>query len=483
MKILNKIFLILLLISCVLLSGCNGNAKYEDACPFNEGLAAVKLRDLWGFIDTEENLVITPYYDEAYAFYNNIALVKKDGLWGAIDKKNNVIIPFKYEEANLASDTLISVKKKNKYGCIDLKNNIVVDFISDSPISLYKYNNKNIATITKDNLHGFIDLDTNLKVEPKYSSVMPIFNNNSMVYLESNGKFGFVNLDSKTIIEPKYPCHLNFNDDMSPVYIDGKLGYINTEDELVIDPIYENADPFYNGLAVVRLNGKAGCIDKSGNVIVPFIYDYINSFFENNISIVSLNNKVALINNKGELLFEPKFQHIDLNSENDMFAASYEDDDGNYKKVFINKQGEIILSTDYTEIYPFFNGFASIYKSSKCGILASNGMEIVPPIYDEVRPIDSLGNSFQVCLGGKWGFIDKNQKEILKCEYDTIDSYPENMFIVTKDNKYGLFNKSSNKFTDTIYDEIKFSYEDNAPIAVKLDNQWFYIDKNGNKLK
>jgi len=177
-------------------------------------------------------------------------------------------------------------------------------------------------------------------------------------------------------------------------------------------------------------------------------YDYINSFWENDILVASLDNKVALMNAKGELLFEPKFEHIDLGSEDDMFATSYVNEDG-FKNVFINKHGEIILSTDYTEIYPFYNSFSTIYKSGKYGILAYNGIELVPPIYDEFYNIDSLRNIFQVCLNGKWG----------------------------------LYNKSSNKFTDIIYDEITPSLGDQSPICVRLYNQWFYIDEDGNKLK
>lgn len=480
MKILNKILLIVLFITCVVLCGCNNNSKYEEAYSFTDDLAAVKLRGLWGFIDTEENLVITPTYEEAHSFYNNIAPVKKDGFWGAIDKKNNVIIPFDYEEATIVSDTLISVKKNSKYGCIDFKNNIVVDFVSETPISLYNCGEENIAIITENNYQGFIALNTNLKVEPKYTAIMP---NNSIVHLESNGKFGFVNLESKTIVEPKYSYYLSFNDDLTPVDIDGKFGYINTKDKMIIKPIYDGADSFINGLATVYLDGKTGCIDKNGDVVIPFKYDYINSFWESDVLLASLDNKVALMNTKGELLFEPKFEYIELGSGDDMFAASYVDEDGNRKNVFINKQGEIILTTDYTEIYPFYDGFATIYKSSKCGILASNGIEVVPPIYDEVYNIDSSRNIFQVCLNGKWGLIDKTQKEILKCEYNIIDPYTENIFLVSKDNKWGLYNKSSNKFTDIIYDEITPSFGDIAPISVKLDNQWFYIDEDGNKLK
>ena len=484
MKILNKFFLILLLISCIFLEGCNNTTKYEDASTFNEGLAAVKLRSLYGFIDTEKNLVITPTYEEAYPFSDGMALVKKNGLWGAIDKKNNVVIPFNYEEATIISDNLLSVKQNNNYGCVDFKGNIIIDFISQNPILIYNHNNKNIAIITENNYQGFIDLDTNFKVEPKYTGIMPFYDNNShIISLECNRKFGFVNLDTKTIVEPKYSNSLSFNGELSPVSIDGKFGYINIKDEIVIEPIYNSANPFYNGLANVSLNGKTGCIDKTGKIVIPIIYDYITPFYQNYVTTASIDGKVSLINTKGQLLFEPKFQNIDFNSENDMFPASYVDEDINIKYVFINKKGEIVLNTDYTGISSFHNGLATVSNLGKYGIIASNGMEIVPPIYDEVYGLDEQGDTFQVCLKSKWGIVDKTQKEILKCEYDIIETYNNNIYKISKDGKWGLFNKSSNKSTDIIYDDMKLSYEDNSPIAVELDDHWFYINEDGNKIK
>ncbi|HAK44260.1 MAG TPA: hypothetical protein DCM59_18170 [Clostridium sp.] len=64
-----------------------------------------------------------------------------------------------------------------------------------------------------------------------------------------------------------------------------------------------------------------------------------------------------------------------------------------------------------------------------------------------------------------------------------IETYNNNIYKISKDGKWGLFNKASNKLTDIIYDDIRCSYENNAPIAVKLDDHWFYINEDGNKIK
>ena len=42
--------------------------KYEDARSFSNGLAAVKVNGLWGYIDTEGNMVIEPQFFDARDF-------------------------------------------------------------------------------------------------------------------------------------------------------------------------------------------------------------------------------------------------------------------------------------------------------------------------------------------------------------------------------------------------------------------------------
>ncbi len=236
MKVLKKIFLVVTLLVCIiLLIGCT-NSEYEDAFEFNDGLASVKLKGLYGFIDSEGNLVIEPAYDEGGHFSDGIALVRKNGLYGgidknnnsvipfeysaailvsedlisvkkngfygAIDKNNNVIIPFEYSEPllSLESENLISVKKNEKYGCINLKGEIIIDFVSNQPIEIYSASGKDkIAIITENNLQGIIDLDTGFKVEPTYTQVSPWFGDDdeNIICIEQRGKYGFINLDTK----------------------------------------------------------------------------------------------------------------------------------------------------------------------------------------------------------------------------------------------------------------------------------------------
>ena len=59
--------------------------KYNDAKPFNNGLAAVKVGELWGYINLDGELVISDMYEDAKAFTENgAAFVKADNRWAII---------------------------------------------------------------------------------------------------------------------------------------------------------------------------------------------------------------------------------------------------------------------------------------------------------------------------------------------------------------------------------------------------------------
>ena len=53
---------------------------------------------IWGFVDENAEIVITPQYENANSFSEEKALVKSNGKWGAIDINGNVVIPFEYTD-------------------------------------------------------------------------------------------------------------------------------------------------------------------------------------------------------------------------------------------------------------------------------------------------------------------------------------------------------------------------------------------------
>jgi hypothetical protein len=70
-------------------------AKVSD---FNEGLAAVQEEEngKFGFIDSFGNYAIRPVFDDARPFSEGVAAVRVSGRWGYIDKKGELRIPNNY---------------------------------------------------------------------------------------------------------------------------------------------------------------------------------------------------------------------------------------------------------------------------------------------------------------------------------------------------------------------------------------------------
>ena len=92
------------------------------------GLAAVKIKHVWGYIDMTGQLVIDPRYDDAGPFSDKRALVQENGKYGYIDRSGNMIIePQLFEQAHSFRDGLALVKINGKYGFIDTEGRFVID--------------------------------------------------------------------------------------------------------------------------------------------------------------------------------------------------------------------------------------------------------------------------------------------------------------------------------------------------------------------
>ena len=72
--------------------------QYDEAMDFTEGFAAVNKNGKWTFINTEAKEIATPAYDEVRSFCHGRAAICLDGLWGFIDTKGNQILAPRFDE-------------------------------------------------------------------------------------------------------------------------------------------------------------------------------------------------------------------------------------------------------------------------------------------------------------------------------------------------------------------------------------------------
>ncbi len=66
-------------------------ANFEDAGPFSEDKAPVKITGLWGFIDKKGQFVISPRYDSVSVFRSGVALVREKGKREVVDSGGRIL--------------------------------------------------------------------------------------------------------------------------------------------------------------------------------------------------------------------------------------------------------------------------------------------------------------------------------------------------------------------------------------------------------
>lgn len=211
------------------------------------------------------------------------------------------------------------------------------------------------------------------------------------------------------------------------VRLNGKTGFVNLLGKEVIPCKYDLAWEFSEGLAKVRLNGKYGFIDKTGKEVVPCIYDETNVEFSEGLMGVQLNGKWGFVDKAG----------------NEVIPCIYD-----------NVDGTIINGVLTYMAYPSFGeGLANVRLNGKWGYIDKTGMEVIPFIYQYARGFQegvAIVYIYGVPLNGiathKCGFINKNGHEVIPCIYDDAKPFSN-----------GLAN-------------------------VLLNGEWFYIDKNGNRV-
>jgi len=193
--------------------------KYEVAMPFSEGLAAVMVDGVWGFIDTNGTFV-GPYLS-AESFSNGYAEVSG-----------------------------VKAGEGSKSGFIDTNGDFVLEFTQG--IDTY-----GPAGAYGDGLFPVIDIGKQ--------------------YKEGTCSIGFMNKDGEWVIEPQF-CRVDaFSNGLAPVSKSDDpnfppFGYINTSGQMVIEQKYQFATPFFGGCARVIWDdiNSFGLIDPEGNIIYAY---------------------------------------------------------------------------------------------------------------------------------------------------------------------------------------------------------------------
>ncbi|MCH8904132.1 MAG: WG repeat-containing protein [Bacteroidetes bacterium] len=256
-----------------------------------------------------------------------------------------------------------------------------------------------------------------------------------------NKLWGLIDSLGKEIVSPCYRSIEKMSEGYAAVYKD-KYGYIDSTGKLKVPHKYNTAQPFYKGRAWVNFENKPGSIDKDGNWRFLGEYEY-----------------VSFLNNQRAIVFNGQFYGI-VDMEDQTIVPF------KYRSIKEIKKGQFYMTTMWY----------GPDRKDKLGLFDSSGIEIIPPIYDQIRWDHGHGGLFQVELNGKYGYIDKSGKEIISPRHG-ISEIKRNIFSVRINDKIGFYKSDGEQLTKIIYDEV--GQFNGAFAYVKINEKYGFIDENG----
>lgn len=200
-------------------------------------------------------------------------------------------------------------------------------------------------------------------------------------------------------------------------YIGGKYGFVDENDNIVIPIEYDSAMGFKSGLACVKTGGKWGMIDKSGKAVVPIKYDkYPRLYYDDNVIEVEYHQRAGLLDLSGKEIVPPLKYSLILRF---IIGPSIVKDSLGNKYGFIDNQGKEIIPLIYDNVSPFLDGkYASVGLQGKWGIIDTLGKKVIPCMYEFCG--DFREGLAPVKVNDKFGFIDINNKMVIKPEFDNV---------------------------------------------------------------
>jgi hypothetical protein len=236
--------------------------EFEDAKPFSEGLAAVKMNGKYGFIDKNGEMKIAPQYLSvgilSDGFSEGLASVEfEDGNWGFVDQNGQMA--FKVGKScalgDFHSGYEVFVNSRLKY-CITDKSGKKVLNASYDDIEL----KNGVYSLEKGEKYGLYIPSINALIPAKYDSISIWDDRYASLY--SSGKSCVINLETGASITLKNTrtCGCNENiicaqDTKTDLY-----GYMDLKGNWLIAPQFQDANVFSEGLACVEQNGLYGYI-------------------------------------------------------------------------------------------------------------------------------------------------------------------------------------------------------------------------------
>lgn len=488
------------------------NAEFEVVKKFNTDLANEDLleiiskantravsshhqRSLIWAIETPWQAPLYETGDGYYKIYSSPITVKNTSLFtagnfgeqGIIDSLGNIVVPIVYEDLHGAGQYLIA-KEHNMIGVIDFANNIVLPFEYDS----YEATTTSFQKPLPE-YYLFYSTNTCNKVLNRKKGVFLDISPFNFIELHSSGnfficsyknKFGVLNSSFETTLPFEYDCIEAYQDSAIVVaHQNNKWGLMNYKNEIILP--FEYDDYFRNDWRrpmflkdANHFTFENGTLRESNEEeIQRFKYsikDKYNAQFIKGHPIVQRDNRFGILDSNLNVqvpLIYSKISPIGLYNSKERYHQSLVIAEVNKLKGIIDLNNQVLLPFEYDDIQGYINRDFFLIKNNKRGLCDST-LKITIPI--EYTYLDFAQKEGQVIFshdGKKMGIMTLDQHIILPEEYDRINGYYYNFYLLTNNELKGICDLEGKVVIPTKYEELAISPY-NELLLFKQKDKW-----------
>jgi WG containing repeat len=286
--------------------------RFDNARPFQCGLASIKAHDAWGAIDNCGNMTIDPISEIPFRISSDRVVYQVGRRRGIMDFAGRVIVEPKYRAIGEFQEGLAWMASKNHYGFISLDGaELLAPFYDDA-----RSFSEGLAPVKLGAKWGFVDKSFDFKIPLQFDFALPFSEGAARV--KSGNLWGFIDVRGEYLIRPRYVDAREFGQGLAEVKIDGKWGYIDHGDNLVVVANYRYAGQFKDGLAAVEPyddpHHHVGFIDRMGRYAIDPQYEMVGKF-RNGRCLVKLTEEIAYIDKTGNSVWKGPYVDVGRISE------------------------------------------------------------------------------------------------------------------------------------------------------------------------
>lgn len=400
-------------------------AQYTLARPFSEGMAAVMMDGKWGYINTSGKLVIPCEFSVVNPFSNGLALVRDGRFYNFLRKDGSRLLEKGLARAYPFSEGLARVVENSRYGFIDIDGNWVVnpelpdadDFengcalvrtsrgyglLNDSGNWAVEAKwdeivewGSDYAVVRKKRDYGVVDFQGNTLVPVKYDKVVP--GSDGLYAVKKRYKYGYLNREGDWVLKPQYTEVGGFHEGLAPVREGSLWGYINPAGEWAVQPRFRAAEAFKDGYAKVREGNGWFLMRPDTTLVNSEGYSRIGEIRERLAIFQKTDGAFGVMDMEGNFRVQPLFMGIEKIENNLVYAFS----EDSWK--ILDIEGTSLLMRKISTKPEFSNGLSPIIPEEMVGLFSPEGKEILPPEYDEIKPLHDV---YRVHQAGKMGYLD-----------------------------------------------------------------------------